>query len=90
MTKPTQLVISEQARETANYINFKIQKGDYNGIPSQTTEIAEQIQLLLNSQREAIIRECAEVVRTHAQDHLTVQPSFTKITEAILAKLQNK
>lgn len=35
--------------------------------------------------REAAIREAAEVTRTFAEDHKTIQPSFTGITTAILA-----
>lgn len=40
--------------------------------------------------REQTIRGCAEIVRTWAEDHKTVQPSFTNMTEAILALLEQR
>lgn len=40
--------------------------------------------------RETAIKECAELVRTWAQDNETVQPSFTSMTAAILALIPNE
>lgn len=62
MNEPTQLVISEQAIREAVEADFKqhmIQS--YTPDRGYLTPI-DNVRALLNSQREAIIRECAEIV----------------------------
>jgi len=50
---------------------------------SFVTFIEKSISEAIHQDRLAVRKKCAEVARTWADDHLTIQPSFTKIAKAI-------
>lgn len=52
-------------------------------VTCQADECREAGEQIIQEVIEAVRKKCAEVVRTWADDHLTIQPSFTKIAKAI-------